>query len=151
MGGRMRLAWSRQEQAVEAYLPERCRNCGKSANGEWCVRCRHHPYFTGEARKAGELARLGPRIGPRVRLWQAKDISDLLVCQAAYQQTHRPGRFGENVYAGDLVERWTGMPRKVVERAMIRACNRGLIHCPGSLVTYAAITPDGLMLLRAMP
>jgi hypothetical protein len=81
----VRLAWSRQEQAVEACLPDRCVLDGRPANGDVCCRCRHR---AGRFAGRGAEQAWGPRIGPRVRLWQARDVPEAVVLELLRR---RPG------------------------------------------------------------
>lgn len=71
-----------------------------------------------------------------------RDVSDELVVKAV-------GRYAAVRPFGDLPDRllmeWTGQPAKVVERAMERALNHGLIEFGVSLRT-AWLTPLGKQL-----
>lgn len=51
-----------------------------------------------------------------------KDISDRQVCEA-FAEARRRG-----IFADAILERDTGQPAKVVQRAMERACSRGLVE-----------------------
>lgn len=96
------------------------------------------------------------------RRWKRSDISDAVVCAAYLPQMHRreteplsdtlarafvtPGiEAPEDLFADAVLGRVTGAPPKVVQAAMERAADRGLIDYGVSLRS-GWLTPDGLAL-----
>lgn len=149
----MKLAWSRQVHGWPAAAPgpDRCVDCGRRTDGPWCSYHRHAGQFTADPTgKVRVLHRVGPRIGPRVRLLQAKDISDALVCHAIVAEGpyHGP-TLTRREWAGDILMRWTGAPAKVVRAAIRRAHNHGVAMVDGSAEWTGYLTDKGRVLLEA--
>ena len=81
-----------------------------------------------------------------------KDITDLQVVQA-YAEMHRQreadrGSGHPSEHADDILQRTTGQPEKVCERAMERAYGRGLIEC-GMWLRGGWLTAKGTALLTS--
>lgn len=74
-----------------------------------------------------------------------KDVTDIAVVLAC-----RDALNTSEVFADELLAHRTGQPRKVCERAMERACDRGLVEYGVSLRT-AWPTPAGLALVAEAP
>jgi hypothetical protein len=118
----MRLVWSTQEQRT-------------GRNGQ-----RNRHCCTTE-----------PLIGPRMRLPQSKDVSDLDVCRAvaaskAYLEARGENGPGPIRFADSFIMEWTGVPEKVAHAAMERAYDHGLIEC-GVSIRSGWLTDKGVAML----